>query len=63
MKKINLKELKNNLTKSELNKIMAGSNGDNTNTTSECVCFYKNYGSSLTNSNQVAVCACWCTLL
>lgn len=62
MKKINLKEIEANLTKYELNKIMAGSSsGDNINAITECTCFYKNHGSSLTNSNQVFPCACWCS--
>jgi hypothetical protein len=60
MKKINLADIKNNLTKIELNKIMAGS-GDITNTNSfkTCTCTYNNQ-SVISNSNTVDGCGCLC---
>jgi hypothetical protein len=60
MKKINLSNIKDSLTKSELNKIMAGS-GDvnNINSTWSCLCSYNN--SSVTqNSNSAQGCRCDC---
>jgi hypothetical protein len=60
MKKINLERIKENLTKVELNKIMAGS-GDitNTNSTQLCICKYNN-NSVITNSNSITGCFCQC---
>lgn len=62
MKKINLKEIKSNLTKTELNKIMAGSDIDNLNTTLACNCGYNN-NSVINNTNQALYCRCWCRAL
>ena len=61
MEKINLADIKKNLTKNELNKIMAGS-GDITNTNgySSCTCYYQNR-SVITNDNTVTTCQCYCT--
>lgn len=60
MKKINLQNIKDSLTKNELSKIMAGS-GDlnNYNAAQSCCCLLSN-SSVLTNSNQVVDCRCNC---
>lgn len=60
MKKINLKEIKTNLTKFELTKIMAGS-GDinNLNSVLSCNCGYNN-NSAINNTNEALYCRCWC---
>lgn len=60
MKKINLKEIVSNLTRSELNRIMAGS-GDinNNNKIVGCQCDWKNL-SVINNSNDASLCKCVC---
>jgi hypothetical protein len=60
MKKINLSNIKDSLTKNELNKIMAGS-GDisNGNVIQGCCCLFSN-SSVLTNVNQIVDCRCDC---
>ena len=61
MKKISLSNIKNSLTKYELNKIMAGSSViTNTNGYSSCTCYYQNR-SVITNDNTVTTCQCYCT--
>lgn len=61
MKKINLNQIKRNLSKLEMNRIMAGSNGDiiNHNSISTCMCTWNN-SSVITNTNDVAGCRCAC---
>jgi len=60
MKKISLSNIKDTLTKYELNKIMAGS-GDvnNKNSTFGCTCTYNN-NSVINNNNTVTACECLC---
>ena len=60
MKKISLSNIKESLTKYELNKIMAGS-GDvnNLNGYSSCTCTYDN-SSVINNDNTVTTCQCYC---
>jgi len=61
MEKINLENIKKNLSKFELNKIMGGKSQDvtNTNSTQLCICEYNN-NSVITNSNSIAGCFCRC---
>jgi len=61
MKKINLENIKKNLSKFELDKIMGGKSQDVTNTNSykTCTCTYTNQ-SVISNSNSVDGCSCLC---
>lgn len=59
MKKINLNQIKRNLSKLEMNRIMAGSSNDNTNTLMYCMCEFVNFP-NITNSNSAYECTCAC---
>lgn len=60
MKKINLKELRSNLSKKELNRIMAGSGEiNNINGLAGCQCDWKNL-SIINNTNNASLCKCIC---
>ena len=61
MRKINLSNIKDSLTKNELSKIMAGSGEDvyNTNVIQGCCCMSSN-SSVITNENTVSGCSCNC---
>jgi hypothetical protein len=61
MKKINLQNIKDSLTKNELSKIMAGSGNDvnNNNSVAQCYCTFNN-NSVINNNNSIESCSCTC---